>query len=67
MSRDPESRSWMAMIVYVGCVCICAQPCLTLVTPWTAACQLPLSMEFSRQEYWNGMPFSSPLCGGGDG
>ena len=30
------------------------------VTPWTAACQAPLSMEFSRQEYWSGLPFPSP-------
>ena len=29
-------------------------------TPWTLACQAPLSMEFSRQEYWNGLPFPSP-------
>ena len=27
-------------------------------TPWTIACQAPLSMEFSRLEYWNGLPFS---------
>ena len=37
-----------------------AQSCLTLVTPWTVAHQAPLSMEFSRQEYWNGVPFSTP-------
>ena len=30
------------------------------VTPWTIAHQAPLSMEFSRQEYWSGLPFSSP-------
>ena len=29
-------------------------------TPWTVAHQAPLSMEFSRQEYWSGVPFSSP-------
>ena len=29
-------------------------------TPWTVAHQVPLSMEFTRQEYWNGLPFSSP-------
>ena len=29
-------------------------------TPWTGACQAALSREFSRQEYWNGFPFSSP-------
>ena len=34
--------------------------CPTLATPWTVACQSPLSMGFSRQEYWNGLPFPSP-------
>ena len=29
-------------------------------TPWTVAYQAPASMEFSRQEYWSGLPFSSP-------
>ena len=29
-------------------------------TPWTVAHQAPLSMEFSRQDYWNGLPFPSP-------
>ena len=28
--------------------------------PWTVACQAPLSMAFSRQEYWGGLPFPSP-------
>ena len=28
--------------------------------PWSVACQAPLSMEFSRQEYWSGYPFPSP-------
>ena len=30
------------------------------VTPWTVACQAPLFIDFSRQEYWSGLPFSSP-------
>ena len=30
------------------------------VAPWTVACQAPLSMEFSRQEYWIGLPFPIP-------
>ena len=30
------------------------------MTPWTVACQAPLSMGFSRQEYSSGLPFSSP-------
>ena len=29
-------------------------------TPWTAAHQAPLSMRFSRQGYWSGLPFPSP-------
>ena len=28
--------------------------------PWTIAYQAPLSMEFSRQQYWSGLPFLSP-------
>ena len=30
------------------------------VTPWTIALQAHPSMEFSMQEYWNGLPFTSP-------
>ena len=36
------------------------QACPTLATPWTIACQSPLSMGFSRQEYWSSLPFPSP-------
>ena len=39
------------------CVCVCVLSCVRLfMTPWTA-CQVPPSIEFSRQEYWNGLPF----------
>ena len=31
------------------------------VTPWTAAYQAPPSLGFSRQEYWSGLPFPSPM------
>ena len=34
------------------------------VTPWTVACQAPLSMGFPRQEYCNGLPFPSPKQSG---
>ena len=37
-----------------------AKLCLTLVTPWTVSCQAPLSVGFSRQEYWSGLSFLSP-------
>ena len=30
------------------------------VTPWTVSCQAPLSMGFSRQEYWSKLPFPPP-------
>ena len=35
----------------------CAQ---LFATPWTIACQSPLSMEFAKKEYWNGLPFPTP-------
>ena len=33
---------------------------MLFAAPWTVTCQAPLSMEFSRQEYWSGLPFPSP-------
>ena len=47
--------------VYV-CVCVClwAQLCLTRWDPVDLACQSPLSMEFSRQEYWSRLLFPTP-------
>ena len=35
-------------------------PVRLCATPWTATCQAPLSMGFSRQEYWSGLPFPPP-------
>ena len=37
-----------------------AQSCLILCDPWTIAPQASLSMGFSKQEYWSGLPFPSP-------
>ena len=34
--------------------------CPALAIPWTVDCQAPLSMGFSREEYWSGLPFPSP-------
>ena len=50
---------------YFSLICFCggglvAKSCPTLATLWTVACQPPLSMGFSRQEYWSGLPFPSP-------
>ena len=48
------------LFVFSSCFCLISKSRLTLVMAWTAACQAPLSMEFSRQEYWSGLPFPSP-------
>ena len=40
---------------------------LSSVTLWAAVCQAPLSMGFSRQEYWSELPCSSPWDGEGNG
>ena len=37
---------------------LCAQWCPIIVTPWTVAHQVPLSMGFFRQKYWSGLSFS---------
>ena len=51
------------------CVCVCVSARLLLcsqshvqlfATPWTVACQAPLSKGFSRQENWSGLSFPSP-------
>ena len=44
-------------------LCICVSHSVgsdIFVTPWTVDCQASLPMEFSRQEYWSGLPFHSP-------
>ena len=44
-----------------GGMCKCVFSCVQLfVIPWTVSCQAPPSMEFSRQEYWSGLPFLTP-------
>ena len=40
--------------------CLVAKSCPTLANPRTVAHQTPLSKEFPKQEYWRGLPFSSP-------
>ena len=41
------------------CVCVLSRVQL-FATPWTVAHQAPLSMEFSKQEYWSRLPFTLP-------
>ena len=55
------------LAIYCG-YCLVAKSCLFLATPRTVTCQVPLSMEFFRQDYWNwvvlgcntGLSFPSP-------
>ena len=46
--------------LYMCSVCLVVKSCLTFATPWTVACQAPLSMGFPRQEYWDRLLFTSP-------
>ena len=47
-------------LLYTDICGLVAKSCPTVTAPWTVTCQAPLSMEFSRQEYWSGLPFPSP-------
>ena len=51
----------VASTVHLPCAVsvLVAQLCL-FGTPWTAARPAPLSMKFSREEFWSGLPFPSP-------
>ena len=42
------------------CILSCFSHVWLFVTPWTVALQIPLSMWFSKQDYWSGLPFPSP-------
>ena len=50
----------LSKIFFVWCVCISCSVISNSATLWTVASQAPLSLEFSRQEYWSGLPFPSP-------
>ena len=51
--KQDVTFSFVAAVQLLNPVCLFA-------TSWTVAHQAPLSMEFSRQEYWSGLPFPSP-------
>ena len=52
-NENGEARKYAKNVDVVSCVWLSE-------TLWTAAHQAPLSMEFSRQEYWSALPFSTP-------
>ena len=47
-------------IISRACVLSCFSRVRLFVTPWTVACQVPLSMGFSRQEHWSRLPCPPP-------
>ena len=52
---------WRKLHTVLHRVCECMLNGVQLFeTPWTIACQTPLSMDVFRQEYWSRLPFSSP-------
>ena len=52
-----EKKSGENVTRFLCCVLVVSD---SFATPWTIACQAPLTVGFSRQEYWSGLPFPSP-------
>ena len=57
---ETMENSCLSLLEAAGGGGLVAKSCPALATPWTVACQIPLSMGFSRQEYWSGLLFPSP-------
>ena len=67
LKRPCTVWSWILFFFFMSvcarvCVCACAvfSHVWLFATPWTVAHQVLLSMKFSRQEYWSGLPFPPP-------
>ena len=56
---NPESEN-IETLLHDMCCTYSLSPAWLCATPWTVAHQAPLSMGFSRQEYWRGLPFPPP-------
>ena len=54
-----NSVSSFFLLYKMGCACVLSHVRL-FATPWTVVHQAPLSMKFSKQEYWSGLPFPIP-------
>ena len=62
-------HSWVSFLLWPSCFILSGRKgnhsvMSDSLTPWTVAYQAPLSMGFSRQEYWSGVPFPSPILSG---
>ena len=64
LATEQKQQQQSFILVWVGLLSRCVRWSLShvrlIAIPWTAARQAPLSVEFSRQEYWSGLPFPSP-------
>ena len=69
LEKGPEPEYWrktrkgICLFVFFNPQNILYNSLQLFATPWTVAYQTPLSKEFSRQEYWGGLPFQSCLQG----
>ena len=55
-----ELKSTFTCLLTIHCESVNRSVVSNSETPWTIACQAPLSMEFSRWDYWGELPFPSP-------
>ena len=58
-----KNKSMIKTSIYYLCVCVCVQlfsHIRPFPAPWTVAHQAALPMEFFKQEFWSGLPFSTP-------
>ena len=60
LTQNSSSFPKTKTIVLLGHACKAVQSCPTLEIPWNIAPQAPLSMGFSRQEHWSGLPCPPP-------
>ena len=59
--KDSNMIQWKVKSLVRMVNCVCSRSVMSdSLTPWTVAHQAPLSMEFSKQEYWSGLPLPSP-------
>ena len=59
-TNENLQEKWNLTPLLLSGGCLVAQSCPTLCDPVNWACQTPLSMGFSRQEYWSELPFPTP-------
>ena len=60
MELQQSKESYYFLLSRVCCMLSRFSHARLFATPWTIACQAPLSMGFSRQEYWSGLPCPPP-------